>query len=170
GRGGALGAEGPGGGPGVGAGVPGAGVPGSGAPGAADKAPDFSSAEDAVRSFLTAVKNKDTAKLSEAVALRAEYEVSNEQMKSRMKGLKDENLPADEIDKLAQDFDGMQVAPSRGAPRSTGMRSVVVGKREENKYLTRTVKVRHEKDGWKVMEYTGLRTETLGPTPKKKKS
>jgi hypothetical protein len=151
-----------------GGGVPGSGVPGGGSA-SANAAPDFTSPTTGARSFLSALKAKDSAKLAETVALRAEYESSTEERKNMFKALRLENLPADEVDRLAQIFEGMELTNTPTNAKSSGQRGVVVGKSKENKYHTRTIYLRKEKDGWKVMDYSRERIENMGTQETSKK-
>lgn len=144
------------------AGVIGPGAMAGGGNTAAKKAPDYSNPQAAVETFLQAVQEKDSALLSEVVALRAEYEAATEAKKAMFKSLRDENLPDTDIDELARHFEGMKLTNQLGSARSSATRGVVVGKQDENKLITCTVLVRKEKDGWKVVDFSKHRIERTG--------
>lgn len=165
------GAGGPGGGP---PGMPGApgmaggmGMPGGMGPGAggnADKSPDYSKPEAAVQTFLDAAKNKNLPVLAEATALRAAAEARTERQRKFFEALKNESVPQEDLDELARAVDGMTILGMNQA-RSTNTRAFTVGKQEDGKLLTRTVYVRKEKDGWKVQDISGPRSQNVGVRP-----
>jgi hypothetical protein len=147
----------------------GVGIPGGRGGSSDNAAPDYTTPQGAAKSFLAAVKARNTTQLAEAIALRAEYEASTDAHKQSFKAMRDENASAEEIDKLAQQFDGMEVTNMPTNARSSHTRNVVVGKEKDNKLITCTIYVRKEKDGWKVVDYSKLRVEITGVrTPKKK--
>lgn len=166
---------GPAGMPGMMRGMAGSGGPGGAMPGAmgaggvatanADKSPDYSKPETAVQTFIDAAKNKNLSVLAEATALRA---ATNEEITQKqrqfLESLKNENVDQGGLDELARAFDGVEIL-SQNQARSTHSRSLTVGKTEEGKLITRTVYVRLEKDGWKIMGFSGQRSQNVGVRP-----
>jgi hypothetical protein len=138
----------------------GMGAPGGGATDD-NAAPDYTNPVGAARAFMAAARRKDLTALAEATAIRAPLEAQTASRRQLWQAIKDENLPAEDLDTLARAFDGMEVLMLNNA-RSTMARSVSVGKQEDNKLIRRTITVRKEKDGWKVMEVSDARTETVG--------
>jgi hypothetical protein len=136
-------------------------LPGFGAPGANTAAPDFSDAVRGAESFLAALERKDTQLLAQAVAIRGKLEASTEAKRQLFKAIEEENLPQEDLDELARAFEGMKVI-NKNTPKSSARVGVIVGKQDDNKLLTRTLTVRREKDGWKVQDYSGQRTENIG--------
>jgi hypothetical protein len=114
------------------------------------------------------VQNKNTAELAQAVALRAEFEAATEARKAKFKAIREENLPAEELDELAAAFDGMQITGENVA-RSEGRRGIIVGRVKENRLYTRTLTMRKEKDGWKVSDVSNERSEIIGIRQSSKK-
>ncbi len=145
----------------AGAGVPG-GFPGMGGddgPGGSDKEPDFKSSIGGAKAFLDALKKKDLRLLAEATALRSIYEATGSHL-PLFKGIREESLPQEDLDELARAFEGMKVI-NMNQRKSTGMVGVIVGKQEGSDYHTRTLYVRHEKDGWKVQDFSVARVQKM---------
>lgn len=129
----------------------GAGTPGGGAAG------NFSNAVKGAQSFLDALQAKDAQLLAEATAKRAEYE-SSAAHREDFKAILSQTFDSSGLDKLARDFEGMKVM-DYNTRKSSGVIEVIVGKEDTRTYnlATRHLVMRREKDGWKVMDYTGLR-------------
>ncbi len=151
------GAGGPG-GPGAGApGPAGAGGPGAmglgGGPGGAGgsvAAPDYSNPMKGAQSFLDAVKQKDGALISEAMALRAATE-AEPRRREFFKALKEQSVAPEDLDEMIRNLDGMAIV-NVNESKSTGVTGIIIGKMDGADYLTRTVYMRREKDGWKVQD------------------
>jgi ABC-type glycerol-3-phosphate transport system substrate-binding protein len=142
---------------------------GFGAPGAGStKAPDYTEPIAAAESFLAALESKDTQLLAEAVAIRGQYEAKGDAKQQMFRALKEENLPQEDLDALVRAFDGMEVR-SKNTPKSSGRVGVIVGKQDDNKLLTRTLYVRREKEGWKILDFSGPRSENTGLSTKSKR-
>jgi hypothetical protein len=139
----------------------------AGGPGGEKKGPDYSSATEGARSFLEALQNKDIRLVAEATALRAEYEAESARDQAMFRDLKSESLAQEDFDELARAFDGMKVV-GMNQRKSTASVGVIVGKQEENAYMTRTLLMRKEKDGWKVMDYGRLRVQKTPNLNRKK--
>lgn len=124
------------------------------------KEPDFGSPPKAAETFLDALKNRDIRILAESTALRAQYEAETSRLREMFMALRSESLDPETLDDLAQAFDGMNVV-GMNTRKSTGSAGVIVGKREGTKFQTRTLTIRHEKDGWKVMDFSGPRVQDM---------
>ena len=136
-----------------GGGMPGFGGPGGGAGGSAD-APDFREPYVAVRSFLAAVTAKNPERLTEAVALHAPTEAS-ERYKKVFEAILEGSLAPEDLDQIAKKFEGMTISGQNQA-KSSGKLGIIVSKSGTNgDTLTRTVTVRKEKSGWKVVDISG---------------
>jgi len=108
----------------------------------------------AVEDFLTALKNRDPAALADAVALRAPTEAKVASHVPLWKAVRENNLPEEQLDQLAAMFDGFTISSvTRGS--TTGQLSVQLSKVDQNQdLLMRTVYLRHEKAGWKVLDFS----------------
>ena len=116
---------------------------------------DFTTGIKGAESFLSAVQAKDSKRLAEAVALHARLESSNAH-KLMFEHVLDEAATADDLDKLARDFAGMQLV-ELGTRKGSGEQHIIVGKEDETQTTTRVLIVRKEKKGWKVQDYGGQR-------------
>ncbi len=130
-----------------------------------DKEPSYKSPVKAAETFLDALKHKDTRVLAEATALRAQYEADHlAGIREVFKALREESLAQETLDDLARAFEEMKVV-GVNRPRSTGSIGVTVGNLEDSEYRTRTLTLRHEKGGWKIMDFSHLRIQKM-PNPK----
>ncbi len=145
------------GGGGRGPGGDGDGLTGGGAPGTVGAAGDFSTAMKGAQSFLAAAQAKDATALSEATAKRAEFLAGAARIEL-FKAVLSQTATTDMIEQLARDFDGMKVMDVN-TRKSSGSVEVIVGKddTQKNNRMSRHLVMRKEKDGWKVLDYTGLR-------------
>jgi hypothetical protein len=135
----------------------GLGGPGGAASKEDDGPGDFTSPIGAVRAFLSALKAKDSDRLSEATALRASSAREGTSIKSQdlFKKIQDLNLTDPEMDELAKKLEGFTIVDENPA-RSTGRADVVVQKSEQNgRYIRRKITVRKEKKGWGVLDISG---------------
>lgn len=134
-------------------------------PGSAEK-PDYKSARSGANTFLDALDKKNTRVLAEAVAIRSVFEATSQSRKNLFSAIREENLPEDVLDNLAEAFEDMKVI-SQNRPKSTGSLGVIVGHMDKDKYQfqTRTIYMRHEKLGWKVQDFSGMRIQKM-PNPK----
>jgi hypothetical protein len=165
----------PGGMPGMPGGMPGMpggmpkppGAPGGGSPGGgnASKSPTVGAAEK----FLDALKDKDLQKLQEAIALRAPLE-SAARHRTLFANIRDGQIDEATLGELSDAFAEMKVAGMNTA-KSTGLRGVIVTKTEKdkNKSISRTIYVRREVAGWKVLDFSGPHIMTGYATRTKKK-
>ena len=126
-------------------------------PGGTSAPGDFHSPSKAVTSFLNALKNKDVERLAEATALRVQTkEAKDGPMKTTLTAIVLQNVAAEDLDELATKLEGMNIV-GQNVPTSTARVGVTVGKMDRNHAVTRTITVRKEKGGWKVLDISGLR-------------
>ena len=124
--------------------------------GAAGGPADFATPGGAVNAFLMAVQAKDRAKIAQATARRAPTEAAAKN-REFFKVLLEESVADDQLDELAKAFEGYRPTQLLQAV-STAQRGVLLSKSEPGgASLSRTVQVRKEKDGWKVLDFTGFR-------------
>ena len=150
-------------------GTPGSGVAGEGAAssgsgfgsggesagGAEDLGPEaFRNAGTAVNAFLNAVKAKNKDRLSQATARRAATEAVEKHRKI-FAAILEQSVSDEELDDMARALEGFKVMGILPA-KSTGQQGVVISKMEGRDRLQRTVQVRREKEGWKVMDLGGI--------------
>jgi hypothetical protein len=123
---------------------------GGGAGGANDKDPDFSNALNGAQAFLDALKSKDTGRIADVIALRSDTEESTH--RSLFKSIKDGSLGDNDLNDLAAKFDGMKPV-DRNVIKSTARVGIICAKMKGQTRLQRTLWVRKEKDGWKVVDF-----------------
>jgi len=147
------------------AGYPGAGSSsgpggegGSGAPGGGgnDGPADFRTQLGAVNAFLAAVRAKDATRLKEATALRAGQDnETRPQNKKLFEAILEENLSGDDLDELAKKLEGFQVTGANEAKSSARLGIILHKSEGGGAFLQRTITVRREKAGWKVVDISG---------------
>ncbi len=147
--------------------APGGGGMMGGAGGGSDKDDDFSTAFKGAESFLNALKKKDPEKLAATIAKHAEYE-AKESHREMFKNIALQSASGSEIDELARAVSGMKVMDSN-VRKSSGTWGIIVGKQDSHERTTRTLLMRHEKDGWKVQDVGPEKVLKIGPPPAKKK-
>jgi len=139
--------------------MPGYGGPGGpSGPGGSGGGPagpaDFRDPYAAVRTFLAAVAAKDADRLAESVALRAPTEAS-ERYKKVFEAILEGTLAPEDLDQIAKKFEGMTIT-SQNQAKSSGRLGIIVGKAgQKGEILQRTITVRIEKSGWKVVDISG---------------
>ena len=124
--------------------------------------PDYTDPFAAANTFMSAAKKKDARLLAEATALRAETEAKLESTRQMLKAVKAENAASEDLDALARAFDGMQIVAMNPSSKSTSTRAFSLVKQDDNKLIKRTLYVRKEKDGWKVVDISEPRQEAVG--------
>ncbi|MBX6315788.1 MAG: hypothetical protein IRY99_23170, partial [Isosphaeraceae bacterium] len=154
-------AEAPGGAAGYGD-VPAPGGGDAGGAGASDGPADFKNPVNAARAFLNALKAKDLERLAEATALRSTYESSGSH-RELFKAILDTTLSEEDLDELAKAFEGFEIYRLAQA-QSTGQQGVILAKNEGRDHFERTLYIRREKAGWKVLDFSKVREfrPTLG--------
>ena len=159
----------PGGPPGMPAGMPGApgfeGMPigpgGLGALGGAgngdSNAPaDYRTQMGAARAFLNAVKAKDKSRIAEATAIRSSTEAATSSMKRLFASITDESISDEAVAELAKSLEGFQIMGANEA-KSSGRLGIILSKtNSQNGQFRRTLTVRKEAKGWKVVDIGGL--------------
>jgi len=103
--------------------------------------------------FLEAVKAKNLAKMAEATALRAPLEASTRNQKI-FSAILEQDLATEDLDELAKKLDGYTYAGSNQA-KSSGKLGVIFTRPEGTSVMRRTITMRHEKAGWKVLDIGG---------------
>ena len=138
-------------------GGPGAGSFGSaGGPGGADADPGpgaFRNPATAVNAFLSALRAKNKDRLSQATARRAAREAAEKHQKI-FAAILDQSISDEELDDMAKALEGFRVQSILPA-KSTGQIGVLISKMDNRDRLQKTVNVRLEKEGWKVMDFGG---------------
>jgi len=117
---------------------------------------DYRTPFKAVESFLSALKDKNPEELAEATAKRAPHEATGAKNQALFASILDEVLTEDDLNDLANKLQGYTII-GNNSPKSTGQFTVILGKTGENgSMLRRTVRTRHEKAGWKVVDISGV--------------
>ncbi|WP_406695796.1 hypothetical protein V5E97_32830 [Singulisphaera sp. Ch08] len=124
-----------------------------------DGAPaDFRSPAGAVKAFLDALKSKNAERLAEATARRAPTEASGPKNQKLFQSIVEQSLTEDDLSELANKMEGFEVV-GFNTPKSTGKFALILGKAGQNgESYRRTITTRHEKDGWKVLDISGVGT------------
>jgi len=107
----------------------------------------------AAKAFLDAIKAKDLKKIAEATALRAPLEASTRNQKIFL-AILEEDLAEEDLDELAKKLEGFQIT-SYNVPKSSGIFKVTITKPEGTSIMRRTITMRREKAGWKVLDISG---------------
>jgi hypothetical protein len=146
-------------GPGGMAGMPGMQPGGRGGPGmgmsGADNAPaDYTLPIGAVTAFLNAVKAKDKDRIAEATALRSTTEAHSDGMKKLFAKILDQSVSDDDVAEMAKQLEGYTIIGMNDA-LSSGRQGIILGKASRNTQIRRTITVRHEAKGWKVVDISG---------------
>ncbi|MEJ7640236.1 MAG: hypothetical protein WKF75_20285 [Singulisphaera sp.] len=123
--------------------------------GGSGKAADFSNPLNAVTAFLDALKQRDADLLAESTALRAatESHVNNRKL---FTAILDHSISDDEFDDLIEKLNGYKISFLNSA-KSTGRQGIVLEKVVDKHVYRRTIDVRREKAGWKVVDVGGER-------------
>lgn len=109
----------------------------------------------AVNTFLKALKSRNAEKLAESTARRAPTEAAAKNQKL-FASILEQSLTDDDLNELANKLEGFNIA-DHNTPKSTGRYSIILMKPDKSgaRYV-RTIYTRHEKDGWKVYDISGL--------------
>lgn len=112
---------------------------------------------EAAQKFIDATKDKDLQKLQEAIALRAPFE-SQPKHRTLFANIRDGQIDQATLDELHEAFDEMK-AVGMNTPKSTGIRGIIFSKQSKddgkNETVSRTIYVRREVAGWKVLDFSG---------------
>jgi hypothetical protein len=113
---------------------------------------DTTSPDGAVKAFLSALKDKDRERLTEATALRASTAEEGGKYRDMFGRIIDSSISDSELDDLASKLEGYSVSGENQA-KSTGKLGVILKKStDDGGWLSRTVTVRKEKKGWGVLD------------------
>jgi hypothetical protein len=124
--------------------------------GGSGKAPSFTNAREGAQSFLDALKSKDPELLREATALRSPTEAESQAHRDLFAAIQGSSLADSQLSELAQTFDGMSYYDFN-VVKSTGRVGIILSKMKDRTRQTRTLFVRLEKAGWKVVDFGPLR-------------
>jgi len=119
--------------------------------------------QTAVMAFLNALTAHDKDRLSQATARRAPTE-SVEKHQKIFAAIVDQSISDDELEEMAKAMTGYQVFQVLQA-KSTGRIGVVIAKMDGRDRLQRTLTVRKEKEGWKVMDISEIYDFKPGISP-----
>jgi hypothetical protein len=130
--------------------MPSASTPGGGS---SNSSPSIEAAEK----FLDALKEKDLEKLKDAIALRAPLQATPKH-RPIFANIRDGQLDEATLAEMSEAFAEMKVT-DMNTPKSTGLRGVIVSKTEkdQNEMVSRTIYVKREVAGWKVLDFSGPR-------------
>jgi hypothetical protein len=133
----------------------------------AGQPPNYKTPVGGVTTFLNALRAKDAKLLAEATAQRAKTESSAKHQKM-FTAILDESLPDNELTDLASSFAGYRIVSTNQA-KSSGHLGVILEKRKARSFdmTRRTITMRKEKTGWKVMDIGPEMELANGTTPKR---
>jgi hypothetical protein len=104
---------------------------------------------------LSALKSKDLERLADTVALRAPTEASSKSNQKLFESILERSMSEDDLSDLANKLNGFQMVDAN-QPKSSGRFSIILGKPGKNgEFYRRTITLRHEKAGWKVLDISG---------------
>jgi hypothetical protein len=108
----------------------------------------------AVKAFLDALQLKNRDRLTQATARRAPYE-ADEKHRKIFAEIVEGSIADEDLDEMSKAMKGFQVFQILQA-KSTGRIGVVVSKMDGRDRLQRTITVRKEADGWKVLDISSM--------------
>jgi hypothetical protein len=108
----------------------------------------------AVQAFLSALQSKNKDRLTQATARRAQTE-AEEKHRKIFAEIIDGSISDDELDEMSKAMTGYRVVNVLPA-KSTGRIGVLIAKAEGRDMMQRTITVRKEADGWKVMDISAM--------------
>jgi hypothetical protein len=134
------------------------GLGGGGAGGGSSAVDKFDTPVEGAQSWLNALKSGDLEAVKTATALRGQTEASTKAHKDLFASFVSDDGPQQEdVADLAKGFEGFKVV-GKNTAKSTGQIGVILEKTEGRNTLRRTLTMRKEKDGWKVMDFGGTGT------------
>ena len=105
--------------------------------------------------FMNALRAKDPDRLDEATALRAGQESETSPAYQKLfQAIHEHSLSSEDFDELSKKVEGMAIM-DQNQPKSSGRLGIIVGRTVDGAPLTRTITVRKEKAGWKVVDVSG---------------
>jgi hypothetical protein len=127
-------------------------APGMNTPLGPNDRPNFMYPATGAMSFLNALKAKDPERLAQTIALHVDTnELSDAKHRKSMVAILNKSLPDNELNALAKSLEGFQVAGTN-APKDSGHLGVMIQKMQGKDLLRRTLMMRKEKGGWKVLD------------------
>ena len=131
-----------------------AGGAGSGFGGNNPNAPaDFSNPIGGVNAFMTALRLKDPVRLAEATAQRAPTESATGN-RTLFEAILNQDLATDSLEELARKLEGFRYS-GHNQQKSSGKIGLTLTKQSGTSVLRRTITMRREKAGWKVVDIGG---------------
>ena len=135
--------------------------PGTAKPAAPDTSkkrnPDIANPMIAVTAFLTALKTGDRHRLAEIISIYVSAptdDAAGETRRKLLAAIREETVSDADIKRLASAFEGYEIFGQQNA-KSSGTLGVYVRKRVANgASLQRTITTRHEKKGWKILDFS----------------
>ena len=116
--------------------------------------PGFQAPVKTALDFLEAVKAKDAEALAEVTALRAPTEAATEGHRKFFETVLKKEASVEDLDALAEQFSNYQFMTVQNG-KSIARVDVIVGKATRDDQYQRTIHVRKEKAGWKIVDYSG---------------
>ena len=113
----------------------------------------FTDPKTAAAAFLFAVKEKNLNRMAQATALRAATKESESKNQELFRLILAQKLGKEDLDELAEKLSGFKIAATN-AP-ALNITKIVISKPAGNGVMTRTVTMRQEKAGWKVLDISG---------------
>jgi len=104
--------------------------------------------------FLNALKSKNLEKVAEATALRAPQEAEGTTNRKLFQAILDKELSQEDLDGVAKMLEGFAIT-GMNAATSTAKVGLTITKVEGTSQLRRTITMRKEKAGWKVVDISG---------------
>jgi hypothetical protein len=136
------------------------GSSGSGSGGAAAGEPDYTTAVKGAETFLAAVTSKNVERIADALALRSVSDTEGSaKYKATFQAILDRSIDPEAIEQIAANFKDMKIVGTNSV-KSSGSRGIIIGRtNEKQEFLTRTLTMRREKAGWKVLDLSGIRVQ-----------
>jgi hypothetical protein len=120
-----------------------------------DKPANYSTPMFGATTFLNAVKSKNKDRIADATARHAQAEAHSAALQKLFAQILDLSVSDEQIDELAKALKGY-VIQSLDMATSSGRQKVVLGKSNgSNGQFRRTLTMRHEAKGWKVLDISG---------------
>jgi hypothetical protein len=118
--------------------------------------PDFANPMTAVTTFLTALKTGDRHRLAEIISIYVSVPTAaaGETRRKLLAAIREETVSDAKIKGLASAFEGYEIVGQQNV-KASALIGVYVRKRVANgPSLLRTINARHEKKGWKILDFS----------------
>lgn len=122
--------------------------------GAANQPPSFRTPEEGFMAFYNALKAKDGERLADATALHVQNETP-EKHKKMFTAILDKALSENQLNDLSKSLEGYSYA-GRNQVKSSAKVTLIFQKYQGNDQYRRTVTMRNEKNGWKVLDISDV--------------